>query len=303
MDMSLKTYKNISKFFIEAQNIYLSGWGEPLNNIHFIEMVRLAKEAGCTVGFTTNCSLLNEDNMKNLVELETDLISISIAGGLAETHESKRTGSNLQEIFAKIEQLNAIKARNRAEKPHILFFFMMLKDNLKELSHLVEYAAKIRASGVVATNLDYIGAPVQDDFKAFSCEVPDNNFTQKILKADELAQKLDMNFKAFPLKMSNVQVCSEDPINNLYISEIGHVSPCVYLNLPMDKIPRLFCGKNATLNKISFGNVNEKSLNDIWKSGEYTLFRKQFETRLKKNDYDSSSLPDVCKTCYKAYGI
>jgi MoaA/NifB/PqqE/SkfB family radical SAM enzyme len=303
MDMPIKTYKKIAKFFIHTQNIYLSGWGEPLSNIHFIKMISLAKEAGCSVGFTTNASLLNEDNMKKLVDLEADLMSISVAGGLAETHESKRRGSNLKEIFTKINQLNKLKKRIGSEKPHVFLLFMMFKDNLEELSYLLENAAKIGTSGVIATNLDYIGMPDQDDLKAFSCEAPNNEFTEKIIRTEELAQKLDVYFKAFPLQLSCVQVCSEDPINNLYISEAGHVSPCVYLSIPMKKIPRLFCGKRTILPKINFGNVNEKSLIDIWKSDEFTLFRKKFETRLEKNDYDPASLPDVCKTCYKAYGV
>jgi MoaA/NifB/PqqE/SkfB family radical SAM enzyme len=302
MDMSIKTYNQISKFFINAKNVHLSGWGEPLNNPHFPKMVSLAKEAGCSVGFTTNASLLTEDHMKKLIDLETDLMSVSVAGGSSETHESIRRGSKLQEIFAKIEKLNTLKNRYGSEKPHIFFLFMMLKDNLGELSSLINYAGKIGASGVIATNLDYIGIPIQNELKAFSCD-PVNELTEKIIKADKLAQKLDVYFKAFPLKMCNVRVCSEDPINNLYISEAGHVSPCVYLNLPMKKIPRLFCDKSIIIPKINFGNVNEKSLIDIWKSVEFTLFRKQFETRLEKNDYELSSLPDVCKTCYKAYGI
>jgi MoaA/NifB/PqqE/SkfB family radical SAM enzyme len=303
MDMSLETYKKISKFFSDAQNIYLSGWGEPLHNIHFIEMVRLAKLAGCSVGFTTNGSLLNKDNMKNLIELEVDLINISVAGGLSKTHESIRIGSNHQEIFTKITQLNMLKKRTGSEKPNIFLLFMMLKNNLKELSNLLQYAANIKASGVIATNLDYIGATEQDDLKAFTCEAPNNNFTKKILKADKLAHKLGIYFKAFPLKMSSVKVCSEDPINNLLVTEAGFISPCVYLNLPMKNIPRIFCGKETILSKTNFGNINEKSIMDIWKSDEYTLFRKKFEKRLNKNKNDVASLPDVCKTCYKAYGI
>jgi MoaA/NifB/PqqE/SkfB family radical SAM enzyme len=71
----------------------------------------------------------------------------------------------------------------------------------------------------------------------------------------------------------------------------------------MKNIPRLFCGKKTILPKISFGNVNERRLKDIWKSDEYTFFREKFKTRLKKNVNDIASLPEVCKTCYKAYGI
>jgi MoaA/NifB/PqqE/SkfB family radical SAM enzyme len=266
-------------------------------------MVRLAKEAGCSVGFTTNGTRLDYNISRALVEIRTDLISFSFVGIKANTHKSKRRGSNLYEIFSKIEQLNKIKKKLRSEKPRILLLFMMLKDNMDEITPFVEYAARIKAYGVVATNLDYIGVSAQDDLKAFSCNTSMKDMNDKLVEASELAEKLGVNFKTFPLNMSHIPVCSEDPINNLYISEKGDVSPCVYLNPPIMEIPRIFCSKKIMVSKVVFGNVNEESLYDIWDSESYTSFRNKFKSRLKEKNLNSDSLPNACKTCYKAYGI
>ncbi len=302
-DMPPETYERIALSFSDAQNVYLSGWGEPLFNDHFLGMVRSAKEVGCTVGFTTNGARLDEVIMRGLVELRADLMGVSLAGATPRTHGSMRRGSDLNEVYSRIAQLKAIKKEAGSDKPRIMLFFIMLKDNMEELPDCVERAATLETEGVVATNLDYVGDAVQDRLKAFSCGTPAEGSLEKVSEASELAERLGVYFRAFPLEMGRVRVCSEDPINNLYVSEGGDVYPCVYLGLPMARIPRIFCGRGTALPRVSFGNVNDRSLIDIWEDEVYASFRRRYEARLKEHNPDSSSLPEVCKTCYKAYGI
>ncbi|MDH5200056.1 MAG: radical SAM protein [Candidatus Bathyarchaeota archaeon] len=302
-DMPPETYERIARSFPDARNVYLSGWGEPLLNAHFLDMVGSAKEAGCTVGFTTNGERLDEGAMRGLVELGADLTGVSLAGAAPGTHGSRRRGSDLNGVFSRIARLNAIKEEAGSDKPRVLLFFMMLKDNMEELLDCVERAAGLGADGVVATNLDYVGDQAQDGLKAFSCGAPTEGLAEKVSEAGGLAERLGVYFRAFPFEMSRVRVCSEDPINNLYVSEGGDVYPCVYLGLPMVRIPRIFCGSRTVLPRVSFGNVNERSLLDIWEDEAYASFRGRYEARLKENDPDPSSLPEVCRTCYKAYGV
>ena len=301
--MPPETYERIARSFPDARNVYLSGWGEPLLNAHFVDMVRSAKEAGCTVGFTTNGARLDEGTMRGLVELGADLVGVSVAGAAPGTHESRRRGSDLNGVFSRIAQLNAIKEEAGSDKPSIMLFLMMLKDNMNELPSCVEHAAGLGVDGVVATNLDYVGDQAQEELKAFSCRDPTVGLSEKISEARQLAERLGVYFRAFPLRMSLTQVCSEDPINNLYVSESGDVYPCVYLGLPMVRIPRIFCGSRIVLPRVSFGNVNERSLINIWEDKRYASFRRRYEARLREHDFDPASLPRVCRTCYKAYGV
>ena len=302
-DMPPETYERIALSFSDAQNVYLSGWGEPLFNNHFLDMVRSAKEAGCIVGFTTNGARLDEVIMRGLVESRADLMGVSLAGATPRTHGSRREGSDLNKVFNRIAHLNAIKKEAGSDNPRILLFFMMLKDNMGELPDCIERADALGAEGVVATNLDYVGDTVQDGLKAFSCGTQTEGSSVKVSEARELAERLGVYFKAFPLEMGRVRICSEDPISNLYISEGGDVSPCVYLGLPVVRIPRIFCGRETVISRVSFGNINERSLIDIWEDEAFASFRRRYEARLKEYDPDPSSLPEVCRTCYKAYGI
>lgn len=304
MDMSTETCKNISRFFPYTKNVYLSGWGEPLLNSHFLDMIRMAKAADCSVGFTTNGSLLNDALNRKIIDLQTDLISVSLGGATAETHEYHRAGSDFEQLTRNMRSLDDIKKSSLSDKPQVQLLFMMTKENMEELPLSIEFAAKVGAHGVVATNLDYVAVPLHNEWKAFSCHKADEAFVEHISEAEERARDKGVSFHAFPIEMKLVPVCSEDPLNSLYISEDGYVSPCVYLTSPTPEIPRIFCGENSVIPRTSFGNINEQSLFEIWNSHEYVLFRNKYKRRHKRARCEFiDDLPEICKTCYKAYGI
>ena len=181
---------------------------------------------------------------------------------------------------------------------------MMTQKNMHELSRSIEFATEVGADGVIATNLDYVALPFHDELKAFSCTKANTEFIEIVNKAKNLAKLNDVFLHTFPLEMNLVPVCSEDPLNNVYISEDGNVSPCVYLNPPLREIPRIFCNETHTIPRISFGNINEQTLFDVWNTPEYISFRSNYAQRL--NDPSAKvvdTLPTVCRTCYKAHGI
>jgi MoaA/NifB/PqqE/SkfB family radical SAM enzyme len=299
-DMTLETYKRIAENFPNVKNVYLSGWGEPLLNPHFPEMVRLAKEAGCTAGFTTNGAHLDDETIGLLIDEGVDIVSLSLAGATALTHDSRRTGSRLNELTEKLERLQELKRRRRSESPRVLLLYMMFRDNLGDLPKAVLLAERVGAGGVVATNLDYVGHAAMDELKAFTCGDAPEGFRDEIDDATELAEKLGVEFTAFPLGLGRARLCCEDPLNNLYVSEDGEVSPCVYLNPPMPEVPRIFCGEETVVPRTSFGNINERSLPEIWNGDNYSSFR----SRLKELTEGKPPLPpEECRTCYKAYGL
>jgi MoaA/NifB/PqqE/SkfB family radical SAM enzyme len=302
--MSLKTYRNIGKFFPYTENVYLSGWGEPLLNPFFVEMIQRAKKAGCSVGFTTNGELLEAPVGEKLIDLQTDVVSFSLAGATGKTHESLRRGSSFKNLTKNIRTITRLKKTWRSDKPKIILLFMMTQKNMHELSRSIEFATEVGADGVIATNLDYVALPFHDELKAFSCTKANAEFIEIVNNAKNLAKMNDVFLHAFPLEMKRVPVCSEDPLNNVYISEDGNVSPCVYLNPPLREISRIFCNKTHTIPRISFGNINEQTLFDVWNTPGYISFRRQYEQRLNNPSAKGvDTLPTVCRTCYKAHGI
>ncbi|WP_180371605.1 radical SAM protein [Neomoorella thermoacetica] len=61
--------------------IYFQGWGEPLLHPRLFDMMQAAKEQGRRVGFTTNGILLGTAVLERLVEMQSDILGLSVAGG------------------------------------------------------------------------------------------------------------------------------------------------------------------------------------------------------------------------------
>ncbi len=135
------------------------------------------------------------------------------------------------------------------------------------------------------------------------------------------AKELGITFRIHPLSPTDVAVCEENPLRNLYISVDGEVSPCVYLYPPLPSpFKRIFCGKEYTMNNLSFGNIFKESFDAIWDKKGYADFRYPFEQRKRRYEevysypidarkfkkFESQPLPEPpepCRTCHKMLGV
>ena len=138
--MEWETYKKISQYLPLVNSVYLSGWGEPLLHKRLVDMVKVAKEAGCYVGFTTNGTLLTYEISKKLVDLNLDLIEISLDGATPQTYEEIRKGAKFKNVIDNISTLISLKHKVRKAKPKVMLSFLMMKKNINELSLIVDLA-------------------------------------------------------------------------------------------------------------------------------------------------------------------
>jgi MoaA/NifB/PqqE/SkfB family radical SAM enzyme len=126
----------------------------------------------------------------------------------------------------------------------------------------------------------------------------------------------------YPLMAWEVPVCETDPPNNVFFAADGSAAPCPYLRIPKKgDIPRIFMNKGYRVPQTFFGNVREEDFREIWKKQSYREFRRVFEERRKVRkdalqlmdllsnprpvhpEKEPPPLSDVCRTCYKAYGL
>lgn len=326
MEIPFETYKKISKVFPHVKTVFLQGWGEPLLHKDIFRMIEEAKKAGCSVGFTTNGTLLTPQTSAELIEADVELIAISVAGATRETHERIRRGSNFEQIVKNVMALNDLKQRLNCEKPKVVLSFLMMKQNMHELPLIVKLAKKIGVKEVISANLTCVPTTWHEDQRVFSFKPPRCNFIQYVDEAQGEANRLGISFYPHELEAEEVLVCSENPLKNAYVSSDGYVAPCVCMNLPLkkkdDTIPRIFRGKHCTIKRVNFGNAAQIDILDIWNSRSYQLLRKTFEKRhwlaeIPRSFADDPSyaleriaqlmrvnpLPEVCGTCYKAYGV
>jgi MoaA/NifB/PqqE/SkfB family radical SAM enzyme len=328
-DMPLSVYREISRYFHLVQNVHLQGWGEPLLHPKLSDMIQAAKDENCRASLTTNGVLLTRNMSEELIKKGLDTVAISIAGAVRGTHESIRRGSHFEQIIDNIRTLANLKLKMRSKTPKIVLSFLMTKINIKELPEAVILAKDSGINEFVATNLDYTPMQALDDLKAFSCNQADLEF-QNYLDASRIrAEKIKLPFRFYPLEMEEVIMCEMNPLQIVFISFDGCLSPCVYLNMTKrGMIPRIFRSTQYAIERQCFGNVGENDFMEIWKSEEYRNFRGFYARRMavnreafdfidafqSKNDttavfekleimFRENPLPSLCQTCYKAYSI
>lgn len=321
IDMDFETFETILKYFKHSSHVHLQGWGEPLLHDRFFEMLEIAGKSS-RVSFTTNGMYLSRDNVENILNFEVDTVAISLAGACKATHERIRKGTNFDKIIEGVKLLTTMKEKYGKNRPEIVITYLMNRYNIEELPALADLASELGVDCVIAMNLDYVFDEETDKMKVFSCNRVDERHLNLVREAKKRAMEKRIRIKISPLELEEVVVCAENPLKSFTVSAEGYIYPCIFLNLPFDSIPRVFCGEYVEVEKPHFGSV--ENFLESWNSENYVNFRRAYERRLEAYErvmeeiltypltnwrasidrvFAENPLPDVCKTCYKAYGI
>lgn len=316
-DMPWETFERVAKAFGRVKWVHLQGWGEPLLHRRIFDMIAHAKSAGCRVGFTTNGTRLTPQTGARLLDLGLDLMAVSIAGASPATHEAIRVGSDFAKLAEKLQRFLLLRRQSGNPRPKVEVFFLMTRTNLAELPRAVELAAELGADELVATNLDYVITPRLDGLRAYSGAPPARAHHEAIEKARAAARAAGIAFRPYRLEFREMAVCDLNPLKILFVAADGSVSPCVYTSLVgQSQIPRVFEGLPVEVPAVSFGNVNDQPLMEIWEGPAYRAFRKRFARRMASASAmmlgaagggaapeDEPPAPETCRTCPKLYGV
>jgi MoaA/NifB/PqqE/SkfB family radical SAM enzyme len=289
-DMDISQFQRISPYFRLVENVVLEGWGEPLLYPHLLDAIRLVKSQGARAGFVTSGYGLTRDFSAELVRAGLDFIGFSLAGATASTHEAIRIHSNHDRTLQSMQEMVAIQRDSVLAAPQIHIVYLMLRDNLHEIPLLIEIAHHIGIADVVLIHLIHVTTPWQEQQKIYHCEQHED---EAILReAAVIAARLGIRLRREAVAPQETAVCAENPLENLYISVSGEVSPCVYLYPPArSPFHRFFCGTRHTLEKLSFGNCFESAFEEIWNRPDYIEFRRLFSERKKAFNSQAGPIP------------
>jgi MoaA/NifB/PqqE/SkfB family radical SAM enzyme len=288
--LPLETYKKLLPAFSHTPLVHLQGWGEPLLNPDFFTMAALAKEAGCRVGTTTNGMLLDVPRMERLVELGVEVVAFSLAGADAK-NDRFRPGTSLEKVLAAMESLQQMKERHGRAQPEIHLAFMLLRSGLPDLGRLPGLLEGLCVSQVVISTLDFVASgelALEVLRPGTPEEYQEMEAGLQAVAAEGEKRGLKFHYQ-LPYPGRTRQACPENPTRGLVVAADGGVSPCVFLNLP-GWTTHFTWGQELPYQPLSFGNVNVRSLEDIWSSKDYTAFRRNFKNR---------KIPSFCLHCQK----
>ncbi|MBU2062780.1 MAG: radical SAM protein [Candidatus Omnitrophica bacterium] len=142
-----------------VKEVHLLG-GEPLLMSEWGDIVAHAKSKGMFVVICTNGTLIDDTVAGRILSKKVDLLSISLDGAKAQTHDSLRGQDNAYDKILK--GLAILNMFDNPEKPKVVLILTVSRKNLFELKEYIDLAKKFSVYGV------YFTALVLDNVNLFS---------------------------------------------------------------------------------------------------------------------------------------
>ncbi|WP_294445530.1 radical SAM protein [uncultured Mailhella sp.] len=281
--MSAETFAALWPVMTRAGRVHLQGWGEPFLNPHFMDFVSLARRAGCAVSTTTCGMVMNEKLAEDIVASGMDIVAFSLVGTDEQSNRA-RAGVPFSRVENAVRTLQKIRREKNAVHLEIHLAYLMLASNVEAIRGLPGLMEDWGVHAAVISTMDYI--PSEDMAKeAFAPHERDKIEAARVV-LEEVGARVRAEGRDFYASLPAPEpapCCRERAHRTLYVDADGLVSPCVYLNVPLDE---------PQPNRTVFGCVREKSPVEIWSLPEYASFRASVQT---------ADPPAACVSCAKRF--
>jgi radical SAM protein with 4Fe4S-binding SPASM domain len=187
------------------------------------------------VGFLTNGTLFNEENIHELEQLPDVFVSISVDAFTKDTYDSIRRGLDFKTVLDNIDLI----LKSRFDSNHLVVEFTMQKNNICEFNDFKSYWQD-KTGGILVNYLTNRSGDLN---------------TYNTLFSPKEAYSLVDTFKLQVIKKM-LPFCPL-PFTSFFILSNGDV---------------LFCREDWN-QKIVLGNLYESSIKDIWNSDQYQKLR------------------------------
>ncbi len=294
------------KAFSPLPLVFFGGYGEPLAHPRIIEMVRAVRALGAPVELITNGILLDEEKAAALVEAGLDTLWVSLDGATPESYADVRLGAELPRVLDNLRRLRQLRDRAGGDRPQLGIAFVAMRRNLGDLPALLRLGLSLGArrfsiSNVLAHTGDLrsevlyersqyeppeSGARPAIDFPRidFSAELG-----QVLAEAQRAGCRLTLDGES---AAARTNTCPFVAKGSLSLRWDGAVSPCLPLLHSHDSY---LDDHERRSQAYAAGNLNERSLADVWLDPVYRQLRERLLT------FDFSPCV-TCNTCENAYG-
>lgn len=219
--------------------IVFSG-GEPLMHPHLFELMEYARKKPLTVSIFTNGTLITEEVIQKLKELEVQRVNVSIDGPDSETHDEFR---GVAGAFEKtIRGVNALVKAGITVDASIC----INKFNHKKIKQILQLMRDLRVNDFKIWPIRFSGRAAEKDLFVTPEEFRTVMEAVREFEFEELGKTGKEEYK-YSKRLENCGIGS----NRLVIKSNGVVTPC--LSLEED---------------VSLGNIREQSVADIWNNSE-----------------------------------
>ena len=254
----------------DLKRVVFTGFGEPLNHPHILEMIRKVRECGLDVTLGSNGLLLSPEIARGLVKLGVDRLVVSVDGVKQETYADIR-GAMLSQVLGNLRTLNEVKNRLNSLIPALGIEFVVLRSNLTELAGLTGLASRLNASRVLVSNvLAYTEEMRSEILYGYEPQPP---FNPSLWPVKAGAWVMLGTLELPRMHWGAERRCRFVQDRAMVVGWDGGVSPCYALSHNYSYFT--VDGKKKQVSRYALANVSEQSLAEIWMSEEYVRFRSE----------------------------
>lgn len=271
--MTFDEFKDLVGRFPKLERITMHGIGEPLMNRDFFQMVEHAKSKGIRVYFNNNMTYMTEANARTLLGLGVDEIRTSLDTPYKDEYARIRPARNQRTNFFDdvVENVRTlVRVRNElGSTTKIKLVGVCMDETIRQMPDLTRLGVELGVDEIMIQNMQLWSG--KDEFR----EDREGKVVADQVMSEVYEECRDIATGKVPLKMWHPGVshgCNWAE-TSCYVTVDGYVTPCC--NCPDPKV------KN-------FGNLNEKSLEEIWYGEDYKEFRRQLA---------SPDIPAICDGC------
>ena len=293
----------------DKPEIFLGGYGEPLSHPHILKMIGRAKERGHRVSLITNGILLTQSVIHQLIDLNLDMLWVSLDGASPECYTDVRLGNSLPAV---IENLTTLRTQKHLKfggsswsgHPKLGIAFVAMRRNIHDLNEVIRLGTRLGAvefsvSNVLAHNTELLDENLYMrslDMVAGQESRPLVHMPLMDIEPETINALTSVLKDLYRLEFTgsllnrNMDQCPFVERGSLTIRWDGKVSPC----LPLLYTHQHFLGDRERVSREYFvGDMHKNDLSHIWNDGVYKDLRKRLQ------DFDFSPCA-YCNSCEMA---
>jgi MoaA/NifB/PqqE/SkfB family radical SAM enzyme len=252
---------------LKTRELIFAGEGEPLLYPHFFDAVSTAKAAGMHVNVITNGTLLTEEAIARLIDLRLDLLTVSLWASSEEEYERLYPGTKpdtFHKVLEALKRVTRVKADRKSRLPLLRLHRPISRDNFRTVEVAFDQASATGCNQLTVTPVfrlkgaasSYMLSPSEEKIVFSSL-----SRLKKTLREYSIQNNIDVALELYRIGEAVWETlpCYVGWIHSS-IRIDGTVFPCGRCDVPL-------------------GNLNERSLREIWNGQAYRSFRKVVSTR------------------------
>ena len=178
------------------EELSLTVAGEPFLTPRLPQFVAVAERVNAALSINTNGTLLKDTALLRRVMRQSAVLRISVDGATAKTYEAIRGLGDFEALLENIRMVVSVRASMpREERPRLVMCMVAMRDNIHELSAMVELAWGLRLDRLDVAHLTVL-VPEMD---AQSTRHDPSGTDQAILAAQRRADTLGFRVNLPPL--------------------------------------------------------------------------------------------------------